>query len=511
MNNTWNDGYATDSDYLPYYFNELNPLQLKLFLLAKGIVPPKIINACELGFGKGLSINFHAVSSDVNWYGTDFIPSQVSFAKKLANYAQNDNVHLFDDSFAEFAARDDLPQFDYIALHGIWSWISDENKKIIVDFIRRKLNVGGILYISYNTFPGHNRTAPLRELLSVYAKNLAIPNTSITERVDKALDFAKNILSNSQFHCSQNPQVIAKLESLRKQDHTYLEHEYCNEHWSPVYFTEMAQWLKPAKLSFACSATAIENLDKINFNQTHNEILNSVNDPIIKELIKDFIINQQFRRDIWIKGPVYLNNAEKHEFLRELNCILIKPKNSIKMTTPGLLGEANFADIYEPILQVLGDNSFHSITEIAKATEEKNFKFNHMISGLIALFEQKALLISQNPSQEIISRCQKMNKQLLDQIILNPQIVELASPLTGGALSFDPVALTFIYAYTQLKKPITHKKLVTFAWDILSLKNHRIVKEGKILETDEENLEEIKKEALEFLENVLIYEKLQLF
>ena len=278
-----------------------------------------------------------------------------------------------------------------------------------------------------------------------------------------------------------------------------------------MYFSEMAQWLEPAKLSFACSATALENLDKINFNQTHNELLDSVNDPILKEVIKDFIINQQFRRDIWIKGPVYLNNAEKHEFLKELNCILIKPKNKIKNTTICALGEASFADIYEPILQVIDDNSPHSIAEIAQATNTKGFKFNHMITGLISLFAQKALLITQNPSDEIISRSQTMNKQILNQIILKPQVTELASPFTGGALSFDPVALTFIYAYTQLKKPITHKKLVDFAWNILSLKNHRIIKEGKLLETDEENLEEIKLEALEFLEHILIYNKLQLF
>jgi len=44
-----------------------------------------------------------------------------------------------------------LPDFDYIGLHGIWSWISDENRQVIVDFIRKKLKVGGVLYISYNT------------------------------------------------------------------------------------------------------------------------------------------------------------------------------------------------------------------------------------------------------------------------------------------------------------------------------------------------------------------------
>jgi len=33
----------------------------------------------------------------------------------------------------------DLPDFDFIGMHGIWSWISEEDRALIVEFIRRKL------------------------------------------------------------------------------------------------------------------------------------------------------------------------------------------------------------------------------------------------------------------------------------------------------------------------------------------------------------------------------------
>ena len=68
--------------------------------------------------------------------------------------ASGAGAQLFDQSFAEFCNRGDLPHFDFIGLHGIWSWISDENRAVIVDFVRRKLAVGGVLYVSYNTQPG---------------------------------------------------------------------------------------------------------------------------------------------------------------------------------------------------------------------------------------------------------------------------------------------------------------------------------------------------------------------
>ena len=64
------------------------------------------------------------------------------------------SANLSDESFEEFCRRQDLPDFDFIGLHGIWSWVSDKNRQVIVDFIRRKLKVGGVVYVSYNTQPG---------------------------------------------------------------------------------------------------------------------------------------------------------------------------------------------------------------------------------------------------------------------------------------------------------------------------------------------------------------------
>ena len=161
----WNSGYVTDINYTHGYYTELNPLRVKLAFLNAGITPPEQHMACELGFGQGLSINMHAAASHVEWHGTDFNPSQAAYSRDLAR-ASGAKAHLHDEAFAEFAARDDLPEFDYIGLHGIWTWISHYNRDVIVDFIRKKLKVGGVVYISYNTMPGWAAFAPMRHVLT---------------------------------------------------------------------------------------------------------------------------------------------------------------------------------------------------------------------------------------------------------------------------------------------------------------------------------------------------------
>ncbi len=76
----WTEGYVADINYTYGYYSELNPTRARLALLNKGIEPPQIETACELGFGQGLSVNIHAAASPVEWWGTDFNPAQAGFA-----------------------------------------------------------------------------------------------------------------------------------------------------------------------------------------------------------------------------------------------------------------------------------------------------------------------------------------------------------------------------------------------------------------------------------------------
>ena len=125
---------------------------------------------------------------------------------------------------------------------------------MIVDFIRRKLKVGGVLYISYNTQPGWAAFAPMRQLLTQHA---AVVGTEAT-----ASSIASTAQSLSPTRClpptpsyaKANPRSADRVEVLKTQNRHYLAHEYFNRDWHPMHFSTMVDWLAPAKLNFACSA-----------------------------------------------------------------------------------------------------------------------------------------------------------------------------------------------------------------------------------------------------------------
>lgn len=243
----WTAGYVADVGYTFGYYAELNPLRVNLAFLNAGLVPPQIGTACELGFGQGVSTNLHAAASVTQWHGTDFNPSQASFAQELGQ-ASGADVKLYDEAFDAFCHRDELPEFDYIGLHGIWSWVSDANRKVVVDFIHRKLKVGGVLYISYNTQPGWAAMVPMRDLLTEHAEVMGADGAGIVSRIDGALGFVDQLFAANPKYAVANPHIADRVAKIKEQNRHYVAHEYFNRDWEPMGFAKMARWLEPAKV-----------------------------------------------------------------------------------------------------------------------------------------------------------------------------------------------------------------------------------------------------------------------
>src|ERR1700761_405065 len=209
--NDWRDGYIDEIAYTYGYCDELNPLRLKLALLNAGLAFPTVQTACELGFGYGVSVNIHAAGSATRWYGTDFNSSHADFAHELATRAES-QAFLLAERFSEFCARDDLPDFDFIGMHGIWSWISDENRALIVDFLSRRLKPGGVLYLSYNTQPGWTAMLPVRELMNQHFQaNTAVQGElGMHERIEAAVRFAQDVFATQPGYAIVNPYLAER-------------------------------------------------------------------------------------------------------------------------------------------------------------------------------------------------------------------------------------------------------------------------------------------------------------
>ena len=486
----WSEGYISDIDYTYGYYSELSPHNIKVPFLMSGLEVPKFTTACELGFGQGVSINVHSAASDIEWYGTDFNPSQASFAKELSDISGS-HAHTYDQSFSEFCNRDDLPDFDFIGLHGIWSWVSNENREVIVDFIRRKLKVGGVLYISYNTLPGWAAASPIRHMLTEHDHMYGSRGKGIGKRVEDSIKFTQELLDFSQPLVQQVPSIPQRLKNISEQNPNYLAHEYFNRDWQPMYFSEMAGWLSPTKTSFACSASFLEDYSPCNYTNEQSEFLNKIDDPMFAQSIKDYMHNKQFRRDYWVKGARKISSAKLEMTWYQLRFMLITNYQDIKYEINGPVGNVSLhKDIYKQIVDLLSDYKIHKVADLQQELPE-DFKQTWLFESLAILHSQGAIVLVQDDDviNEVKEKCDKLNAYVMQQSLVSPELTVLVSPLTGTALSFGRFPLIFLHAYIQGKKK--QADWVDYAWQALKKNNQLLLKDGNTLQEEKDNIEEL--------------------
>lgn len=494
----WTAGYIADIDYTFGYYPELNPLRVKLAFLNAGLICPDMGTACELGFGQGMSANIHAAATVTQWSGTDFNPAQAGFAQELAAACGND-AKLYDQVFADFCTRSDLPEFDYIGLHGIWSWISDENRAVIVDFIRCKLKVGGVLYISYNTQPGWAAMVPMRDLLNEHSEVMGVQGRGIISRIDGAIDFAEKLFATNPNYSKANPLVIERIKGIKGQNRNYLAHEYFNRDWLPMPFSTMAKWLASAKVSYACPAHYLDHIDEMNLSAEQQILLNDIPDAMFRETVRDFMVNQQFRRDYWVKGARKLKLLEQVEAFRAQKVILVQPRADVSLKVTGAIGGATMHEqIYNPILDALADHKPKTLGQIEQAVKDKGVVFAQLIQAVMVLTGTGSLAAVQD--DDVISKAKKhtdkLNAHLINKARGGADNNYLASPVTGGGVSTNRFEQLFQLAISLGKMQPT--EWAEFVWQILATQGQKLVKEGKKLETPEENIAELVEQAQTF-------------
>jgi SAM-dependent methyltransferase len=496
----WSEGYVADVEYTHGYYHELNPLRIKLAFLRAGLACPDIGYACELGFGQGISTNIHAAAAVAKWFGTDFNPSQAAFARELAEYSGS-GAKLYDEAFEDFAKRPDLPDFDFIALHGIWSWVSEPNRHIIVDFIRRKLKVGGVLYISYNTLPGWSSFAPMRHLLTAHASSQGAEGGGLVNQISEALAFGKQLLATKPGYSAANPLVAARFDQLDKQDKHYLAHEYFNRDWHPMHFGTMAAWLDSAKLQYACSAQYTDHFDHLNMNAEQKEFMKKIPDRMFRETVRDFMVNQNFRKDYWVKGIRQLSLLDAAEQAGQVRVVLTKHRPDVPYSNQvgNITASLNEA-VYAPLLNLLADYKPRTLAEITQALEQHGIKLPTVIEAVMILCGFGHVTQAQNDEDIAHSTlsCKRLNEYIQSKARGSGDLIYLASPVTGSGITLGRFAILFAKGVSEgIEGP---QALATYVWKLLQAQGQLLMRNGERILDPQDNVAELLKFANEFVE-----------
>jgi SAM-dependent methyltransferase len=501
----WSEGYLTEIGYTHGYYHELKPLLMRQALLNQAVQhrwsgpgQNAALRYLELGIGQGLSLNIHAAASPGEYWGCDFNPAQVANAQALAE-ASGANVRILEASFEELAARTDLPAFDVIALHGVWSWISDANRRLIVEIARRHLDVGGVLYVSYNTNPGWAPNMPLRHLLTLHADLASAETLGISPRIDGALAFAQSLADANSAYFRGNPLALDRLKTIKGQPRTYVAHEYFNTEWHPMAFSDMARQLAEAKLSYATTAHLLDHLAVINLTADQQKILQGLQHTVLRESVRDFLMNQQFRRDLWVKGPRPLPPSAHAALARAQHYALVTLPDLIPMKAKGLVGEVDLQEaIYRPVIAALAADACMPKTFAQLWGSLPSLNERILTEALVLLCGLGHVVPAQAPDivQAAQPACDRLNASLFEQSVASHDVSYLASPVAGGGVAVSRFQQLFLRSLKAGRT--TPQEWATDACRILAEQGQQLQKDGRALVTPEETLAEMTAQASTF-------------
>lgn len=499
---SWTSGYVADIGYTHGFYRELVPALLSFSGLASGKDATRLpvpLRYCELGCGQGFSANLIASANpSAEIHATDFNPAQIAGARRLAQDAGQTNVHFHEAAFADFAAEPSLPaQFDIIALHGIYSWISPENRRHIVSFIKQKLRPGGLVYISYNTLPGWASVMPLRRLMVDQA---GLRKGPIAPRISEALAFAENLKAAGAAYFTQNSAIAGRLDKMKGMPREYLAHEYFNADWTPFYFADVAAELAEAKLGFVCSTHLLDQIDAVNMTSEQQALLAGIDDPVRRQGLRDYMVNQQFRRDIFVKGAVPLSPLEAQALWSEQRFALTTARVDVPLKAAGALGEANLqAEVYAPILDALaaGPVTFHQLTASKPIADLGWSRITQALSILVGTGHLQPSLPAADEAKRA-QRTRAFNAAVMKRANHSADLQFLASPVTGGGVLVDRIQQLFLSGLAQKGvDPVEH------VWARLSAQGQSLLKDGQPLHGAEANLAELRLRLAAFTEKRL--------
>jgi SAM-dependent methyltransferase len=337
-------GYVTDVPYLRNFIRPTMPAWLDHVAVVSGFAPPDR-NAgfawCDLGCGHGVTAAILAATHPkATVYGIDIMPVHIDHARRLAADAAIRNATFAVADF-DSAAELDLPSFDYIVSHGVYSWVDKRVRESWRRFVDRHLKPGGFVYVSYNAMPGRATDLPLQRLLRALAQTM--PGNS-QERLSPALEIVNELVDLKAPALITSPMATRLKRKGGTQDRPlpFLTHEFMSASWDVLCVTDVRADLAEIGLQPVGSATLIENYDSFVLGRAARERLATIGDRNARELVRDFLINQSFRRDVFVRGGRRLTENERRSWLLDNSYALALPANEVEfvMSTPA--GRLNF-------------------------------------------------------------------------------------------------------------------------------------------------------------------------
>lgn len=431
-------GGKLDVVYPSNFYAYQTPVVLDYVAALGGRAPPvargERFTYLDLGCGDGFTIVLlAAIYPEGRFVGVDLDRRHVERGRALAAAGGLENVVLIEGDFADWR-RLDLPRAHYVALHGVWAWISGAVREALVDLVADRLEPGGFAYLGYNALPGWAGAAPLRQFFLQWTRaEDAVAGVTATLR-----KLGEMKAQGAEFFV-QNPVAAGLLDEWAQKDARYLAHEIFSPHWSPQDFATVERDLARGGLAWVASADLVKNFPDATLKPSLARLVAAEKDRVRAETLRDFAANTRFRRDLFARPGAALDMAEFETRPWGLRVPLEEAAPALALPT----GRMDISgEPFRSIRRALAGGS-KSITELAALLKAPKQAVADAVQVLslgwqVAPFARRSSGSAAPPRWEVEL---PINRHLLEHPVEHGGYALFAAPSTGSALALPTAAL----------------------------------------------------------------------
>jgi hypothetical protein len=174
---------------------------------------------------------------------------------------------------------------------------------------------------------------------------------------------------------------------------------------------------------------------------------------------------------------------------QELRVALSTSRTEVPLKVKGSLGEATLRqEAYEPVLDALARGP-RTVRQLLADQHVSALGFASLSECLTVLIGAGHLqpCLNQNGDEDRSACTRAFNNAVLHRAVLSDDLAALASPVTGGGVPVDRISQLFILAHRQKQADAAQ-----YVWSVLEGQGQRLIRDGKTLETREDNVSELR-------------------
>ncbi|MGE0714372.1 MAG: methyltransferase regulatory domain-containing protein [Alphaproteobacteria bacterium] len=421
--------YPTEVSYPATYQGRLAPAHMAAACALNGVAAPPIDRRyawCELGSGTGFTANLLAAANPfAEFHAIDFNPRHAEAGAALALVGALPNVRHHALDFAA-AMTADLPDFDFVVLHGVWTWVDDGARRAIVAFLANRLRPGGLVQVSYSARPGLDAVAALRAMLG---------EAGLADDLDAAKAFAGRLAAAAPEMLRRSPALADYLRAFARMPDASARHDFLAPDWSALHHREVRRAMAAAGLVFAGDADLPMNRPDLALEADAAAIVDGL-DGAAAEAAKDLVTQRTLRRDIY-RRPARADGRSPFAELRVT--LAVPPDAAVAAALP-----AGRHGAMPALLLAVTERLDHAAPvacDLVAALAADGFDRAHVQEQLATLLAAGTIIPAVSaPRTGLLAewpRLAPFNRAALDHAVEPDDARVLASPVTGGGIVLD--------------------------------------------------------------------------